>query len=169
MGGNHGNGPAEQERAEIFSDVEREALAEVLAYEQREWKRERARERAEWERDLARMNAQNEACVAELRAKIAELLREFDKQANERIKSLRNGEPGPRCEPGPPGAVGKLPIAKVWKEGEVFYASDVVPFNGGAWQATKDTGQPPGAKFDNPGPCPGDGWVMLTTMKLPPF
>jgi hypothetical protein len=44
-----------------------------------------------------------------------------------------------------------LPIARPWTDG-VSYAGDVVVHEGGTWQATKDTGRPPG---------PGADWLPL--------
>jgi hypothetical protein len=51
-----------------------------------------------------------------------------------------SGLPGP---PGPPGVPGKLPVVKVWKPETVFYEGEVATFNGGTFQAIRDTGQPP--------------------------
>ena len=123
----------------------------------------------------------------------------------------RMARAGPRGEKGDPGAQGppgKLPIAKHWRQDEVCYAGDVVIYEGGTWQAARDTGLPPGgkdwvclasagrdartpmvrgtfdpeatyaaldivalnansfiARRDNPGPCPGDGWQVMTQGK----
>jgi hypothetical protein len=50
------------------------------------------------------------------------------------------GKPGPQGERGPPG---KLPLVKLWKPETVYYAGDVVAYDGGTFQARRDTGQPP--------------------------
>jgi hypothetical protein len=50
------------------------------------------------------------------------------------------GPAGPRGEEGPRG---KLPIVKLWTPETVYYAGDVVAYDGGTFQAQRDTGQPP--------------------------
>ena len=36
-----------------------------------------------------------------------------------------------------------MPVVKLWTPESVFYEGDVVTFDGGTFQATRDTGQPP--------------------------
>jgi hypothetical protein len=49
-------------------------------------------------------------------------------------------KPGPQGERGPPG---KLPLVKLWMPETVYYENEVVAFDGGTFQAKRDTGQPP--------------------------
>jgi hypothetical protein len=72
--------------------------------------------------------------IAHLRATIAELAGEIRQKAME----LRPGVSGP---PGPPGSPGKLPLAKTWEPGRVFYSGDVVVHGGATYQCLRDTGQ----------------------------
>ena len=65
--------------------------------------------------------------IAELELKVAELTGAVD--------VLRGKEP-------PPPA--KFPRVKAWKEGTVYYESDVVTHGGATWQARRDTAQAPG-------------------------
>jgi hypothetical protein len=56
----------------------------------------------------------------------------------------RAGIDGKDGEPGPQGKPGALPVARDWTPGIVHYAGTVVAHAGGAYQATRDTGQAPG-------------------------
>jgi uncharacterized coiled-coil protein SlyX len=58
--------------------------------------------------------------------------------------------------PDPEGPRGMLPIARVWTDG-VSYAGEVVVYEGGTWQALKDTGHPPGN---------GKDWTLLAARGL---
>jgi hypothetical protein len=53
------------------------------------------------------------------------------------------GPPGPSGPRGEQGPAGKLPLAKLWVPETVYYAGDVVAYDGGTFQAKRDTGQPP--------------------------
>ena len=44
---------------------------------------------------------------------------------------------------GPTGPAGKLPIVKEWTRETVFYEGAVVTYDGGSYQALRDTGEPP--------------------------
>ena len=48
-----------------------------------------------------------------------------------------------RGPPGPVGPAGKLPIAKEWQREKVYYEGQVVTYDGAAYQALHDTGEPP--------------------------
>ena len=51
--------------------------------------------------------------------------------------------PALRGPVGPAGPTGKLPIAKEWTRETVFYEGSVVTYDGGSYQALRDTGEPP--------------------------
>jgi hypothetical protein len=61
------------------------------------------------------------------------------------------GQPGAKGLQGEQGPPGKLPIVKLWREGSVSYAGDVVTFDGATFQATRDTAQVP----------TGNDWICL--------
>ena len=56
-----------------------------------------------------------------------------------------SGPQGPQGEKGESvvGPPGKLPIVQPWRSETVFYQGDVVTYEGGMFQALRDTGQPP--------------------------
>jgi len=58
------------------------------------------------------------------------------------------GEAGPPGEPGPVGYVGRA-LGR-WNAEAAYRAMDVVAHNGSEWRAIKD----------DPGPLPGDGWML---------
>src|SRR5215467_9308615 len=68
---------------------------------------------------------------------LAELLAHLQRDAEMRGPP---GPSGPRGEQGPPG---KLPLVRLWKPETVYYEGDVVAYDGGTFQAKRDTGQPP--------------------------
>jgi hypothetical protein len=51
--------------------------------------------------------------------------------------------PALRGPAGPAGPAGKLPIAKDWTGETVFYEGSIVTYDGGSYQALRDTGEPP--------------------------
>lgn len=68
--------------------------------------------------------------------------------AGERGEPGEKGEPG---EPGPEGAAAYPGTARgLWDAEASYRALDVVSFNGSEWRA----------KCDDPGPLPGDGWMV---------
>jgi hypothetical protein len=80
-----------------------------------------------------------------------------------RIATIKDGEPGPPGEPGPEGAPGRDgrdgrdgadgrtgEARGKYEPDESYRALDRVSFNGSEWIA----------KRDEPGPLPGDGWML---------
>src|SRR5262245_10570160 len=82
-----------------------------------------------------RVAAEHELMIEVMGEVLARLQREWEKGA-----MGPPGPSGPRGEEGPPG---KLPIVKLWTPETVYYAGDVVAYDGGTYQAKRDTGQPP--------------------------
>jgi hypothetical protein len=68
---------------------------------------------------------------------LAELLAHIQSDAEMR------GPPGPAGSRGEQGPPGKLPLVKLWTPDTVHYEGDVVAYDGGTFQAKRDTGQPP--------------------------
>jgi len=76
--------------------------------------------------------------LASLRSEVKEARAQVPK-----VPELMRGPPGPSGPQGEEGPPGKLPIVKLWTPEIVYYAGDVVAYDGGTFQATCDTGQPP--------------------------
>jgi hypothetical protein len=82
-----------------------------------------------------RIAAENEFMIALMAENNVELKREWVVGA-----MGPPGPSGPRGEQGPPG---KLPLVRLWVPETVYYEGDVVAYDGGTFQAKRDTGQPP--------------------------
>jgi hypothetical protein len=72
---------------------------------------------------------------------LAELLVRIKKDV---IPEVVAALPALRGPAGPVGPTGKLPIAKEWTRETVFYEGSVVTYDGGSYQALRDTGEAPG-------------------------
>jgi len=96
-----------------------DAFGATISIVRRQLRNEIAEELAERDPQLRK--------IAALELKVAELTGAVD--------VLRGKEP-------PPPA--KFPRVKAWKEGTVYYESDVVTHDGNTWQARRDTAQAPG-------------------------
>jgi hypothetical protein len=81
-----------------------------------------------------RIAVQNEVMIALMAENNVELKREWVGATGP------PGPSGPRGEEGPPG---ELPLVKLWVPETVHYAGDVAAYDGGTFQAKRDTGQPP--------------------------
>src|SRR5262245_12569947 len=84
------------------------------------------------QRIAERIAAEREFMLDVLAEVLAHLQRDWEK-----------GAPGPSGRRGEQGPPGKLPLVKLWTPETVFYAGDVVAYDGGTYQAKRDTGQPP--------------------------
>jgi len=82
-----------------------------------------------------RIAVENEFMIALMAENNVELKREWVVGAM--------GPPGPSGPSGEEGPPGKLPMVKLWMPETVYYAGDVVAYDGGTFQAKRDTGQPP--------------------------
>ena len=141
--------PTESDAANSFLEGWREALAEVLDTERRKWQRERAL-----------IEAQAASVVASLRADVIERLA--------KLKDGERGEPGP---PGQDGAPGKDGIGIAGKDGAHGKDAAQITIRGtydagaryGHLDAVATGGSTFIARYDNPGPCPGDGWQLIAS------
>jgi hypothetical protein len=128
---------------------------------------------AQSQSDLRLVKDRAEAIAATASAKVAEAearIALMERNVADRLAALKDGvdgSPGERGEPGtpgdpgpegPPGQDGKdgaegrsFNIRGTWSETESYRELDVVVLNGASF----------GAKCDNPGACPGDGWQLI--------
>ena len=169
--------PPESAAAEILLDAWREALAEVLDTERRQWQRERAL-----------IEAQAATLIAEIKAEAAA----SRERLSERLALVRDGidgkpgalgppgEPGPAGpagpqgaqgaagapgpvgpegpqgaagapgEPGKDGAPGEFKAAVPYAEGKVHYRGELVTHHGSTYQAREDTAAAPPANAWSP-------------------
>src|SRR5262249_37407731 len=98
--------PSTSDGGDLLLDAWREALAQVLDTQQREWQRERALIEAQ----AAATVSEFKAHVTELKAQLATLRGEFAELINSRLAELRNGAdgaPGELGPAGPPGLAGE--------------------------------------------------------------
>ena len=81
--------------------------------------------------------------IADEHERMTAIIAEVIAIAEEWTPAAPPGPPGPPGPAGPSGAPGKLPVVKLWTPESVFYEGDVVAYDGGTFQAIRDTGQPP--------------------------
>lgn len=120
--------------------------------------------------DLALVRDRTEAIIATANARVAEAearVQRMEQSVAERLAAVRDGidgkdgavgERGEQGEPGPQGIAGEagadgrsFVIRGTWSEAESYQALDVVALGGASF----------GARRDDPGPCPGDGWQLI--------
>jgi len=94
--------------SDLLPEALASAIAEVLADNQREWRKDNERRDAEQRATIAELR--NEVLV--LKAELLELakthLNAMDERIAARLMALRDGEPGPQGEPGLPGERGLM-------------------------------------------------------------
>jgi hypothetical protein len=73
-------------------------------------------------------------------ALLTELLVQIEKDVVPEVVATLPALKGPV---GPAGPAGKLPIARAWGPETVYYEGSVVTYDGGSYQALRDTGEPP--------------------------
>jgi len=97
---------------------------------------------------------------AEVRLELAQAAHDLAADVTARLAEVRDGkdgEPGPpgadSTVPGPPGEDGKsFTGRRTYSDKETYSALDVVGLDGSSFFALRD----------DPGPCPGDGWQMMS-------
>jgi len=114
-------------------DVRRDAIVEFVVTEFEEL-------RLDFERSLKR---KSEELQRLFETKLAALDHVSPGARGEKGECGPMGPPGPSGSRGERGPPGKLPVAKPWVPETVFYEGDVVTFDGGTFQARRDTGQAP--------------------------
>ena len=137
-----------------FTDAAADSVARAIAGVQREAQRAEELRQAEYR-----------AFFAEQRETVAGLIRKVEERLSE-VKDGKDGEQGPPGEAGPQGDPG--PVGEAGPPGQdgadaypgeakglfdpdaTYRAMDVVSFNGSEWRA----------KHDDPGPLPGEGWML---------
>ena len=159
--------PPESAAADSLLDAWREALAEVLDLERRDWQRERAL-----------IEAQAAAVVSTLKAEVAALRGDLSDMIAARLAALKDGEngidgergarrdrpagkdgrdgidgkdgdaglpgdPGKDGERGDDGDPGEVRAVKAYAEGEVHYRGELVTHNGATYQAREDSAHAP--------------------------
>jgi hypothetical protein len=140
------------------------AVAEVFVAEERE----RAAADRELAADLARARERIDEYGNVIETRFQALEHRVDDVVASRVASLdlkdgaagppgapgpagEPGEPGPAGPPGPEGPIPHVGVARgLWNAEAVYRALDVVAHNGNEWRALRD----------DPGPLPGDGWML---------
>jgi len=97
---------------------------------------------------------------AEARLDLAQAAHDLASDVTARLAEVRNGkdgEPGPpgadSTVPGPPGSDGRsFNGRRAYSDQETYGALDVVALDGSSFFALRD----------DPGPCPGDGWQLMS-------
>ena len=97
---------------------------------------------------------------AEARLELAQAANDLASDVATRLAEVRDGKdgnPGPpgadSTMPGPPGADGRsFTGRRTYSDGETYTALDVVALDGSSFFALRD----------DPGPCPGDGWQLMS-------
>jgi hypothetical protein len=140
---------------QLFTEALRQALGIVVARSQADL--ELVRERAD--AIVAAANArvvEAEARIARMEQSVADRLAAVrdgsDGKDGEPGEQGERGLPGDKGEPGDAGRDGRsFAIRGTWSETEAYRELDVVALNGASF----------GARRDDPGPCPGDGWQLI--------